>query len=260
MAKNWKRALVTGASSGIGREIARQLAAAGTDLVVVARDTDRLNQLAAELSNVTVEVLTADLSTADGLASIEERVAADDQPIDLLVNNAGFGFSGSFPDLDIEKESAVVQVNVVAVHRLCHAAARAMKARGSGTILNISSMASYLVSAESATYTATKHFVTAFSESLHLDMKPHGVTVTAACPGFTRTEFQERAGVPIEGIPDALWQDAADCAAESLAAAAKGRAKVVTGTLNKGGAALAKGLPGAVLRKVMSMAPTGHES
>lgn len=259
MATSWNRALVTGASSGIGREIARQLAAAGTDLVVVARNTDRLKALAEELSNVTVEILTVDLGSASGLAAVEERVASDTDPIDLLVNNAGFGFSGSFTDLDIEKESAVVRVNVVAVHRLCHAAAGAMKARGSGTILNISSMASYLVSADSATYTATKHFVTAFSESLQMDLKPHGVSVTVSLPGFTRTEFQDRAGVPVHGIPDALWQEASACAAESLAAAAKGRVKVVTGTVNKGGAALAKGLPSAALRKIISLAPTGHE-
>lgn len=228
---SWERALVTGASSGIGREIARQLAAEGVDLVVVARDEKRLEALADEL-DVEVEVLVADLSDPDEVAVVGQRLAADDEPVDLLVNNAGFGQTGDFLDLDIDREGDVVGVNLVALHRLCHAAGAAMRARGGGGILNISSLASYLPAPGSATYAATKAFVTSFSESLHEELRPHGITVTVSCPGLTRTEFQERADADID-VPDFAWQSAEDCARESLRAVGRGRAKVITGPVNK---------------------------
>ena len=245
----YRRALVTGASSGIGRELARQLAAGGSDLVLVARDRDRLKALADEVAT-DAEVLVADLSTAPGMDQVAARISTDDEAVDLLVNNAGFGFSGSFADLDGAKESAVVQVNVVALHRLCHAAAVAMKRRGHGGIPNISSMASSMVAADSATYCATKHFVTALSESLHVDLGRFGITVTAALPGFTRTEFQDRAGLDTSEIPDFLWQDAADCAAEALVALHAGKARVVTGVPNKVGAPLLQMLPPPLMRRL----------
>lgn len=248
----YRRALVTGASSGIGREIARQLAAAGSDLVLVARDRERLAALADELPT-TADVLVADLATDAGVSLVADRIEIDVAPIDLLVNNAGFGFSGSFADLDGEAEAAVVQVNVVALHRLCHAAAVAMKRRGGGGILNISSLASSMVAADSATYCATKHFVTALSESLHGDLGRYGITVTAALPGFTRTEFQDRAGLDMSDLPDFLWQDATDCAAEALAALYAGKARVVTGLPNKVGAPLLQVLPPALMRRLATL-------
>lgn len=245
----WNRALVTGASSGIGREIARQLAATGTELVLVARDRYRLEALAAELP-VKSSVLVADLAADEGVDRVVERISDAESPVDLLVNNAGFGFSGSFPELDGDAEAAVVQVNVVALHRLCHAAAVAMKPRGHGGILNISSLASSMIAADSATYCATKHFVTALSEALHVDLARYGIVVTAACPGFTRTEFSERAEVDLTHLPDFLWQEASDCAAESLAALNKGRARVITGSVNKATAPLLQVLPPVVMRKL----------
>ena len=144
----WERALVTGASSGIGRAFARELADRGTDLVIVARDGDRLEQLAAELGSapgpgVEVEVLVADLSDREQLLAVAERLASDDSPIDLLINNAGFGYSGDFLDLDPDGETAVVDVNIAALHRLAHAAGTAMTARGRGGILHVSSVAGF---------------------------------------------------------------------------------------------------------------------
>jgi hypothetical protein len=178
----WNRALVTGASSGICAAIARRLAADGTALVVVARDTGRLRTLADELP-VPVEVLTADLADAADLERVAHRLSATDSPIDLLVNNAGLGFSGNFIELPYEREQAVVAVNVVAVHRLSRAAAAAMAGAGTGAIVNIASVAGYLPAAGSATYAATKAFVNSFSESLHQELRSRGVTVTCVCPG-----------------------------------------------------------------------------
>ena len=153
----WNRALVTGASSGIGAAIARQLAADGVELVVVARDTGRLQALADELA-VDVEVLAADLTQPADVERVAERLTATDAPVDLLVNNAGFGFVGRFTDLPYDKEHAVVAVNVVAVHRLSQAAAIAMTGAGGGAIVNIASVVGYLPAAGSATYAATKAF------------------------------------------------------------------------------------------------------
>lgn len=243
----WKRALVTGASSGIGASIARQLAADGTELVVVARDTARLEALAADLP-VAVEVLGADLAHGDDLERVALRLTATEAPVDLLVNNAGFGFVGPYPDLPYEGERDVVAVNVVAVHRLSHAAASAMTRAGGGAILNIASVAGYLPSAGSATYAATKAFVNSFSESLHQDLLGAGVSVTCVCPGFTRTEFQQRADYDGSDIPAFLWQDADDVAKAALRAAARGDARIVTGGLNKVAVGLLKVVPLAVLR------------
>ncbi len=244
----WNRALITGASSGIGRELARQLAAAGTDLVVVARDTERLESLAKELELVDVEVLTADLRSRTALDEVERRLGDGERPIDLLVNNAGFGAGGPFVENDIDIETDVVNVNVTAVLRLSHAAAKAMAPRGRGGILNISSMAGDLVAPNSAVYSATKAFVTSLSESLHQELAGSGVKVTAVLPGFTRTEFQERADVDVSDIPAWAWNDASLVAAQSLEALAAGRPRVVTGRLNKGWGVLSRSLPTAALR------------
>ncbi|MEP6296246.1 MAG: SDR family NAD(P)-dependent oxidoreductase, partial [Ilumatobacter sp.] len=182
----WTRALVTGASSGIGRAIAVQLAAAGSHLVVVARDEAKLHELADSL-DVPCDVLVADLSDRAALASVEERLTGDDDPIDLLVNNAGFGLHGLFHELDAERAAAAVEVNVAALHRLAAAVAPGMVRRGRGGILNVSSVAGFTATPGGATYSATKAFVTSLSEALHTELRPHGVHVSALCPGFTRT-------------------------------------------------------------------------
>lgn len=243
----WTRALVTGASSGIGREIALQLAADGTELVVVARDGDRLEQLAAEVA-VPCQVLVADLADQNELSYVEDRVRQRSEPIDLLVNNAGFGFQGPFHELDLEREAAVVDVNVVAVHRLAHVAATRMTHDRRGGILNVSSMSGFMATPKAATYSATKAFVTALSEAMHGELEPFGVHVTALCPGFTRTEFQERGSYEASGIPEFAWQDAADVATAGLAGIAANRTVVVPGVPNRIGASLIDVMPGSLRR------------
>lgn len=250
----WTRALVTGASSGIGREIARQLAADGTALVIVARDETRLTELAASIGTE-CEVLVADLSDRDDLARVEARLADVTAPVDLLVNNAGFGFQGAFHELDADRESAVVDVNVVAVHRLALAAATTMVAAGRGGILNVSSMAGFTATPGGATYSASKAFVTSLSEALHGELSPLGVHVSALCPGFTRTEFQARADYDTTSIPDSAWQTAAEVAAAGLLGVERNRAVVVPGALNKVGASLMNALPGRVRRFVVARLP-----
>lgn len=250
----WTRALVTGASSGIGREIARQLAVDGTELVVVARDEGRLDELAAEV-DVECQVLRADLADPIELAIVEDRLRDPSSPIDLLVNNAGFGYVGSFTDLDLEREAAVVDVNVVALHRLCHIAATTMVAAGGGGVLNVSSILGLVPTAESATYAATKAFVTSLSESLHLDLKSKGVHVCALAPGLTRTEFQQRADLDTTKYPGFLWQSAEDVARAGLDGVAKNRAVVVPGLQNRVGATVLDVMPGSVRRFAVGRFP-----
>jgi hypothetical protein len=251
MGRRWNRALVTGASSGIGGACCRILAAEGTDLVVVARDVDRLRALAGELQPaVTVEVLGADLADPEQLAAVEARLRTDEEAVDLLVNNAGFGKTGDFVDLDIEVETNVVTVNVTAVLRLAHAAGGRMAATGSGTILNVSSVAAYLPGPGSATYAATKAFVTAFSIGLGEELGPTGVTVTTLAPGFTRTEFQERAGMDPAEVPGLVWQSADHVARVGLEGAQAGKLVVIPGAHNKLAAGIGRLLPGWLLTKV----------
>jgi short-subunit dehydrogenase len=250
----WNRALVTGASSGIGLQIARQLAGAGTALVIVARDEQRLAALASSVE-VECEVLVADLATRDGVERVVGRLTDTDAPIDLLVNNAGFGFQGDFHELDVEREVSVVDVNVSALLRLAHAAASSMVAAGGGGILNVSSMAGFAGAPGTATYAATKAFVTSFSEALHTELEPHGVHVTALCPGFTRTEFQDRANYDASGVPAVLWQSASDVAAAGLRGVAANRTVVVPGVMNRLGAATVNALPGTVRRFALSKLP-----
>jgi hypothetical protein len=253
MGGRWNRALVTGASSGIGEACCRVLAAEGTDLVVVARDRERLQRLAGELQPATVEVLAADLSDPTQLARVEERLASEEDPVDLLVSNAGFGKTGDFVELDIDIESKVVAVNATAVLRLAHAAGRRMAAAGAGSILNVSSVAAYLPGPGSATYAATKAFVTSFSIGLGEELIPQGVQVTALSPGFTRTEFQERAGMDPTEVPDLVWQSAELVARAGLDGVHAGKAVVIPGVHNKLAAAVASVLPARALQKLTAV-------
>jgi len=244
----WNRALVTGASSGIGRAIAEQLAGDGTRLVVVARDEVRLNELADRL-DVDVEVLVADLGDRDALAGVEDRLHDDDEPIDLVVNNAGFGQTGPLHELDVDRETAVIDVNVGALLRLSQVAAASMVRRGGGGgILNVSSIAAFAPAPNSATYAATKAFVSSLSEGLHAELVDHHVHVTALHPGFTRTEFQDRADFDASDIPDWLWQTADEVAAAGLRGVDQNRASVVPGAMNKIGAGALNALPGVARR------------
>lgn len=222
---------MTGASSGIGDALARRLAAEGTDLVVVARDVVRLEALAAELEEahgVEVEVLGADLGAPVSRHAVEQRLADPGRPVDLLVNNAGFGTNGSFHELPVDREEQEVQVNVLALMRLTSAALGPMVARGCGHVLNIASIGGLYPIPGSATYGATKAFVCSFGDAVHEELRGTGVVVTTSLPGFTRTEFQERSDWSgQESLPSFAWLTADEVARDSLAGAWAGRARVV---------------------------------
>lgn len=255
----WERALVTGASSGIGTVMARKLAADGSDLVIVARSGDVLEELAADLTEVhgvEVEVLTADLTDAAGLAEVEARLQDVARPVDLLINNAGFGTTGRFADQDPDREELEIQLNVSAVVRLTHAAVPGMLARGRGGILNVSSIASFQPIPNMAVYSATKAFVTSFTEAIHEELAGSGVHVTALCPGFTRTAFVDNAdaGEDATRIPDFIWMEPEPVAAAGLRAVAANRATVVPGLRYKLSTGATRVLPSAVTRRVISVA------
>lgn len=233
----WERALVTGASAGIGRAIAVQLAAGGVDLVLVARNGDRLEELAAELrasgGQLDVEVMEADLRDPEGLAAVEKRVVAEEAPIDLLVNNAGLGYEGPFHTQDATEVWETIGVNVMALVRLTHAALKTMVDRGRGHVVLVSSMASLQGMPMTAVYSATKAFITSFGEAVYEELKGTDVVVTTVLPGLTRTEFHERGRWNLDKWPSVGWQDADEVAAETLAAAARSRPEVVTGRINR---------------------------
>jgi len=241
-----KRALVTGASSGLGEEFARQLAERGYDLVIVARRKDRLEKLASELGG-NVEVLEADLAQPAGVDAVTSRLARGD--IDMLVNNAGFGTNGVFADLPVERELEEIDLNVRALTQLSHAALGPMRAKRSGTIINVGSTASYQPVPFMATYAATKAYVLHLSEALHEEAKADGVTVTCLCPGFTRTEFHEQAGVTASSMMF-RYATAESVVNAALKAAKSGSAIALTGTMNKVSANLPRVSPRFMVRKV----------
>ena len=223
------RALVTGPTAGLGLAFARELGARGCDLVLVARDAQRLEALADELSSahgIVVEVLVADLADRDQLAGVEERVADDRMPIDILVNNAGFGLRHRFGRTTREDEQRMLDVLVTAVMRLCHAAVPGMTARGHGAIINVSSVASWITG---GTYSAAKAWCTVFSEGLATELSGTGVRVTAVCPGFIRTEFHARAEMNMDQIPGWMWLEARQVVDQALRDSAAGRAISVAG-------------------------------
>ena len=243
-------ALVTGATSGLGLEFARQLAARGHDLVLVARDRDRLAGVADELRALgrEVEVLPADLGDRAQLAAVEQRLADPERPVEVLVNNAGFGLRGRFLDNDVEDEQAMLDVLVTAVMRLSHAALRAQAARGHGTIVNVASVAAYL---PRGTYGAAKAWLAAFGRWAAVEYAPRGVTVTTVYPGFVRTEFHERLGGH-EGS-GLLWMEADAVVREALDDAARGRGTSVPGRLYPVMIGAARLVPSRVLQRFQSL-------
>jgi short-subunit dehydrogenase len=247
-------ALVTGATAGIGLEFALQLAAEGYDLVLVARNAARLAEVAGRLEQehgAGSEVISADLSERAGTGLVEARLADPAaRAVDLLVNNAGFGLKGRFLDNTIEQEQAHLDVLVTAVMRLSHAALGPMVARGSGGVINVSSVAGFL---PRGTYSAAKAYVTRFSEWAHHEYEPHGVTVTALCPGFIRTEFHERMEVGRGSAPSFLWLDAPDLVTAALADHRAGKAVSVPSVRYKAIVTGAKYIPSGVLQRFQKL-------
>lgn len=236
-------ALITGPTSGIGNAFARRLASDGWDLVLVARQSARLEQVADELRSaygVEVEALGADL-TADGArARVAERIAEENRPVDLLINNAGFASPDSLLSSDYVAEDAALAVMVRAVLQLSHAALRTMAPRGHGGIINVSSVAGFV---PRGTYSAAKAYVTNFTESLAEEARGTGVRVVVTCPGFTRTEFHARSGIDTDPIPEFLWLSADKVVDDALEALRRRRVVSVPGLQWKVIVAAAKYLP-----------------
>ena len=243
-------ALVTGASSGIGEEFARQLAARGHDVVLVARRAERLRRLATALRrqhSVGAEVLVADLETEDGRDRVAERIRAGGPWV--LVNNAGFGARGPM-GTDPAREQALVQVNIVALHRLMLEALRVNLDAGGGAIVNVASTAAFQPLPHLATYAASKAFVLSLSEGVWAECRGRGVRVLALCPGPTRSEFGESMGHPREF--EAVRPMATDrCVRSALAALERGDAVCIPGALNTAGAVAVRLVPRTVLRRVL---------
>ena len=222
-------ALITGGTAGIGRAFADKFAALGYDLVLVARNQERLDAAAEELRGgvsgdgassdrkpVRVETLSADLATTEGRALVEERLGDKARPVDILVNNAGFGLGHSFRDGSLEEEERLLDVHVRAVLRLTHAALPGMVLRGKGSVINVASVAAFV---PRGTYSAAKAWVVSFSESIAAELSGTGVRCMALCPGFVHTEFHDRAEIDPAQVPSWMWLDAApvvDAAIEDL--------------------------------------------
>ena len=242
-------ALVTGATSGIGAQFARQLAARGYDLVLVARDVTRLRAMAAELAAVGVELLPADLTTDIGCTKTAERLERPD--VDVLVNNAGLGTYVPFGAGDLAVEERQLDLNVRAVLRLTHAAVRTMTGRGAGLIINVSSVAGFVPRASNATYSASKAWVTQFSDGLALQLADTDVSVTAVCPGFVRTEFHQRAKTDMAHVPARMWLTAEQIVRAALEDAFAGRTISVPSRRYQAMVLAARVLPRPLLRAVM---------
>jgi short-subunit dehydrogenase len=216
-------ALVTGGTSGIGAAFARALSFRGYDLVLVARDQGRLEQMADQLRSdgaSGVEIISADLSVRADIDRVAERVSSTEHPVDFLVNNAGFGIHGSLIDADTSKHEEAFAVMCLAVLVLSGAAARSMRPRRKGTILNVSSVAGTIATGN---YSAIKAWTTAYTEALAVELRGTGIQVSAVLPGWVHTEFHERAGIRTRSIPKQLWLDADDLVEQTLHDLSRGK-------------------------------------
>jgi short-subunit dehydrogenase len=243
---------VTGASAGIGQSFAERLAREAWDLVLVARRRDRLEELAEKLRKAharRIEVVAADLTSPAGVHAVEQRIAAE-PTLELLVNNAGFGTSGRFAELDREAEEQELRLNVVALVRLTHAALAAFSERGHGTVINVSSLAGFQPAPFNATYAATKAFVNSFTQALHEELRGSGLRVQLLCPGFTRTEFQDVAGVNTDELPAFAWMEPDAVVEASLAGLRRGELIVIPGAGNKVMGAVLRALPSSAARRL----------
>lgn len=224
-----KTALVTGATAGIGRVYAERLAAQGWDLVLVARDGERLADLCSSLSatsGISTTALVADLSTTEGCERVEQRLS---QGVNLLINNAGLSLNTPFIKSTVDKETYLLSVNVHAVMRLTHAALPSMIEQRQGSIINVSSVSGFAATMPGSTYPATKAWVISFSESIALSVARHGVKVMVLCPGFTRSEFHSRAGIDMSKTPNWMWLEPGKVVDDSLRDLRKGKTISIPG-------------------------------
>jgi short-subunit dehydrogenase len=244
-------ALITGASSGIGAVFARQIAARGYDLILVARRKDRLDQVADELraSGAAAESLAVDLASDAGMAAVEARIERSEN-LDLLVNNAGFGTLGKFFNTGIDGQDQMHRLHVLATMRLTHAALRGMVPRGRGGVINVSSVAGFWQGPGNVSYCATKGWMNSFTEGLYLELKGSNspVKVQALCPGYTLSEFHDTLGFDRKLIPRWLWLNADNVVAASLRGLDEGKPFVVPGWQYKTAVLLIKNMPRALLR------------
>jgi short-subunit dehydrogenase len=243
-------ALVTGATAGLGRGFADALAAEGHDLIIVARNVKRLDAAAEEIAyanRVDVQVLPADLSDTGERSLIEDRLRSETNPVGILVNNAGLGLNQRFVGGDLIGEQQMIDVMVTTPVRLCHAVLPGMVNRGTGAILNVSSVAGWL---PSGTYSAAKAYTTSFTEGLAVELAGTGVTATAVCPGFTRTEFHDRAGLNMAKVPGYMWLDVDDVVDQALKDAKKGQPISIAGMQYRALRHAAQHAPRAILRQV----------
>ncbi|MEU9665055.1 SDR family oxidoreductase [Streptomyces bobili] len=245
-------ALITGSTAGIGAAFARRLAADGHDLVLVARDTQRLREQATELHDrhgIEAEVLTADLATDEGIEAVAARLGDRKNPVDLLVNNAGFGNKGRYLDVSMADELKMLKVHCEAVLRLTSAAAEVMRERGRGGVVNVASVAAFV---PRGTYGASKAWVVQFTQGAAKDLAGSGVRLMALCPGFVRTEFHERAGMGTDNIPGWMWLDADKLVTAALADLARGKSVSIPDPRYKVLMGLVKVTPRALLGGVSS--------
>ena len=222
-----KWALVTGATAGIGESFTRMLASKGFNIALVARDEARLHQRAAALREkygVQTFVLPADLATDQGCKSVEEYLKEFE--IEVLINNAGFGINKAFTASALDAEQDLLDVLVRTPMRLMHVVLPQMKARNSGTIINVSSIAGFIAG---GTYSASKSYLTVLSESLHTELRGTNVKINALCPGFTRTEFHERGRMKMKGLPDFMWLNSDQLVARSWSDTQGGKAVSIPG-------------------------------
>jgi short-subunit dehydrogenase len=243
-------ALITGATAGIGAAFAHHLAARGDDVVLVARDAARLRHQADVLSrtySIDAEVLPADLSTTKGREDVVQRLSDRERPVDLLINNAGFTTAQRFVGGDLQAENDALDVMVRAVMELSHAALGPMVERDQGALITVSSVAGWI---PGGTYSAAKAWATSFTEGLATELEGTGVQAMALCPGFVHTEFHERAGIDMAGIPEALWLDAPRVVADALSDLERGRRVSVPGPLYKGVRAGLHVAPAGLVRRI----------
>jgi hypothetical protein len=246
VANSW--ALVTGATAGIGESFSRLLAANSYNIVLVARDLPRLQERAAALEakfRISTHVIQADLATDDGCLKVEKYVA--ENQIDVLINNAGFGTSKAFTMSTLEVEQQLLDVLVRTPMRLMHVALPLMKARNTGIIINVSSVAGYIAG---GTYSASKSYLTVLSESLNTELSATNVKISALCPGFTRTEFHQRGKMSMKGLPNFMWLNSDRLVEQSWRDALKGKAVSVPGWQYKLLVLIVETMPRSIVRKV----------